>query len=223
MDQQAHAQVLRRAGMVLVAVGAIDIAVMVYCIANGISYSSSLNIFAVVAGVFLIRGSLVAAGLVRWFAVFFLAAMCALLVAWPFMQPIDLTLTQARLSPISTGVSVLLLLAVAVLCLWLQRQLGSPPVIVATRASGKKVRSMRAAAAAGLGLVLLLAVAIPQMLAGESGARAKTVAQERLGAGYRYHVSSLSMSTTSGGTTVSARVTAWNEKEVRVVPVEWNE
>ena len=49
--------------MVLVVVGLLDIGVLIYCIANGISYSSSQNIFAVIAGLFLLRGSLVAAGL----------------------------------------------------------------------------------------------------------------------------------------------------------------
>ena len=76
---------------------------------------------------------------------------------------------------------------------------------------------------AGLALVALLAVVVPLALSGESGSKAKAVAQGQLGAGYKYHVSSLSVSTTSRGTSVSARVTAWNDKEVRIVPVEWSE
>ena len=209
--------------MVLVAAGVLDIAVMAYCIVSGISYSSSLNVFAVVAGAFLVRGSLVAAGLVRWVSVFFLAALCALAVAWPVVQPLDLTLTQVRLSPSAAAVSALLLGAVACLFFWMQRQLGRPPVIVATKAAGKKVRSMRVPAAAGVALVVLLAAVLPFALSGESGAKAKAVAQGQLGAGYKYHVSSLSVSTTGRGISVSARVTAWNDSEVRVVPVEWSE
>lgn len=45
--------VLVRTGKVLITVGVIDIGVMIYCIANEISYSSSFNIFAVIAGFFL--------------------------------------------------------------------------------------------------------------------------------------------------------------------------
>jgi hypothetical protein len=223
MEQHPYVSILRRAGTVLIAIGVLDIAVMIYCIVNGISYSSSLNVFAVVAGFFLLRGSLAVAGLVRWFSVFFLSALCALAFVWPVVQPVDLTLTQVRLSPFAAAVSALLLVALVCLFAWLQRQLGRPPVLVATKAAGKKIRSMWVPAAAGLALVALLAVVVPLALGGESGSKAKAVAQGQLGAGYKYHVSSLSVSTTSRGTSVSARVTAWSDKEVRIVPVEWSE
>jgi hypothetical protein len=65
MEAAAFTPILRKTGGVLLAVGLIDIAVMIYCIANQISYSSSFNIFAVVAGVFLLLGNLRAAGAVR--------------------------------------------------------------------------------------------------------------------------------------------------------------
>ena len=223
MEPHAHAPILRRAGMVLVVVGVADIAVMAYCIVKGISYSSGLNVFAVVAGAFLIRGSLAAAGLVRWFSVFFLAALCALALAWPVVQPLDLTLMQIRLGPIAAAASALLVVGAAFLFFWLQRQLGSPSVLAAIEAAGKKTRSMRVPVASGVALVVLLAAVVPLVLSGESGSKAKAIAQRELGAGYRYHVSSLSVSTTSHGTSVAARVTAWNDKEVRVLPVEWSE
>ena len=73
-----HTPILKRVGAVLLAVGLIDIAVMIYCIANRISYASSFSIFAVVAGIFLLRGSLRAASIVRRFAVFMLSGFVAL-------------------------------------------------------------------------------------------------------------------------------------------------
>lgn len=223
MDPNAYISILRRTGMVLIAVGVVDIGAMVYCMVNAIAYSSSLNVFAVVAGVFLVRGSLAAAGLVRWFSVFLLAALGALVLAWPVLQPFDLTLTQVRVSPIASSLSALLVAAVIGLSVWVQRQLGRPPVLAATLAAGKTVRSMKFPAAAGLALVALLGIVVPVMLSGESGNKAKAIAQAQLGAGYKYHVSSMSVSSSSRGTSGSARVTAWNEREVRVVPVEWNE
>lgn len=223
MEPHAHVPILHRAGMVLVAVGVVDIAVMVYCVVSGISYSSTLNVFAVLAGAFLMRGSLAAAGLVRWFSVFILAALCAIALAWPVVQPLDLTLTQIRLAPTAAAVSALLVVGMAFLFFWLQRQLGSPSVLAAIEAAGKKIRSMWVPAAAGVDLVVLLAVVVPFALSGESGSKAKSLAQGQLGTGYKFYVSSLSVSTTSQGTSVSARVTAWNDKEVRVLPVEWSE
>ena len=45
-----HLRILKHVGLTLVVLGVIDIGLLIYCIANQISYSSSLNIFAVVAG-----------------------------------------------------------------------------------------------------------------------------------------------------------------------------
>lgn len=223
MEAAAHIPFLRKSGLVLLAVGIIDIAVMVYCIVNRISYSSSFNIFAVVAGIFLLRGSLRAASVVRWFAVFMLSGFLCLLVAWPFMQPLDLTLTQARLSPLATLGTVTFLLAVLVLLFWLQRTLGQPAVLAARAGEGRPQRNMRIPAAAGLALVVLLVVFLNVLLGGESAAKAIGIAQQQLGPAYKYHVSSLSISKGSEGTWVSGVVTAWNAREVRDLPVEWRD
>ena len=48
METEPYLPILRRVGIVLLLAGLIDIGVMVYCIANDISYSSSFNIFAVI-------------------------------------------------------------------------------------------------------------------------------------------------------------------------------
>jgi hypothetical protein len=53
-----HLPLLKKAGLVLVIVGLMDIGLMIYAIASRVSYSSSLNVFAVVAGAFLLRGNL---------------------------------------------------------------------------------------------------------------------------------------------------------------------
>jgi len=219
----AHIPILRRTGLVLVAVGLLDIAVMVYCIANGFSYSSSFNVFAVIAGIFLLRGSLRAASIVRWVAVFMLAGFLTLLVAWPFMQPIDLTLTEVRLQPLSAAVAVGVMTSVFALLLWLFRELGGTPVLEAHAAADRKVRDMRMPAAAGVGLVAALTAAMVQLLGGESASRAQAMAEQQLGSTYRYHVSSLKIAKNSQGTFIAGVVTAWNAEEVRHVPVKWEE
>jgi hypothetical protein len=223
MQAAALTPILRKTGSVLLIVGLIDIAVMIYCVVNRIAYSSSFNIFAVVAGVFLFRGSVRAASAVRWFSVFLLAAMLSLMLAWPFVQPIDLTLTEIRLSPRGSAVSVVLLLGVAALLLWLQQQLGRAPVLAAHAALGRKARDMRVPAAGGVALVVLLTGALSLLLQGDSAAKAKSIAQQQVGAEFRYHVSSLSIAKNNQGTHVAAVVTAWNDKEVRDIPLEWNE
>ncbi len=81
MEPTSHVPILKRIGTVLLAVGLLDIAVMVYCIVNRVSYSSSFNLIAVIAGIFLLRGSVRAASIVRWFAVFMLAGFLTLVFA----------------------------------------------------------------------------------------------------------------------------------------------
>lgn len=215
--------ILKRAGTVLLVVELLDIAVMVYCIVNRISYSSGLNIFAVIAGIFLLRGNLRAALIVRWVAVFLLAAFVALLLAWPFMQPMGLTLTQIRLSPFSASISIGLMASVFVLLLWLYRELGQAPILAARAAAGRKARDMRVPAAAGVCVVVALGIVLALLLGGESASKARALAEEQMGAAYRYHVSSLSIAKNRQGTFVAGIVTAWNEKEIRNVPVKWEE
>jgi hypothetical protein len=223
MDTALHLPILKRTGAVLVVVGLIDIAAMIYCIANGISYSSSIGIFAVIAGFFLLRGSLRAASIVRWFAVFMLAGFLALVVAWPFMQPIGLTLTQVRLNSDFAIVVAALMALLLVLLFWVSRELGRAPLQAARAAAGRKVRDMRVPAAIGVALVVLMGAFLWMLLGGETAGRARSVAEQQLGPGYRYHVSSLKISKSSKGTVVVGVVTAWNEKEIRHVPVRWDE
>lgn len=223
MTQLPHTRILKRTGGVLLAVGLIDVAVMVYCMANRIAYSSSFNLFAVVAGIFLLRGSLRAASVVRWLSVLMLSAFLTLLVAWPFMQPLDLTLTQLRLSPRASIQSAAFMAFVLALLLWLSRELGRAPIQAARTEAGRKTRDMRIPAAVGVGLVSIMGVLSALLLGGDSATRAMSIAEQQVGPGYRYHVSSLNIAKSNQGTIVSGVVTAWNEKEIKNIPVRWEE
>lgn len=222
MDTQLI-HILKRVGIVLLAVGLIDIAVMIYCIANHLSYSSSLSIFAVFAGIFIMRGSLRAASLVRWFSVFMLAGAVALLIAWPFMQPFSLTLTQLRLNPAESIEKVMFIAFVLGLLVWLIRELGREPVMAARAAAGRKQRDMRIPVAAGVGIAVVMGIFMASLLGGESADRAKSLAEQQVGSGYRLHVSSLKITKNNQGTFVYGVVTAWNDSEIRSLPVHWEE
>jgi hypothetical protein len=219
-----HASILKRVGGVLLTVGLIDIAVMIYCVANHISYSSSFNIFAVVAGIFLLRGSLRAASLVRWFAVLALAGVLSLLIALPFLQPLDLTLTQLRLDPVGFLGTIVIGAFALCLLLWVSRELGRQPIQTALASAGIKRRDMRIPAAAGVGLVVVVGIFLMALLQlGGSAEHAKSIAEQQVGAGYRFHVRSLSILNNSKGKFVSGVVTAWNDQEIRNIPVHWEE
>jgi hypothetical protein len=221
MESTVHIHILKRTGYALLAVGLIDIAVMIYCIFNNISYSSSFNIFAVAAGIFLLRGSLRAASLVRWFSVFMLASFITLLAAWPFMQPISLTLTQVSLNPSASIGNLSLFILVSGLLLWLAKELGRSEIQAANVTTGCKQRDMRIPAAIGVLIVVFVAIFSSFLLGGESADRAKAIAIQQVGRNFNLYVNSLNTVTNSKGTFVYASVTAWNDTEIRYIPVHW--
>ena len=62
---------LKQIGSVLIVLGLLDICWMIYCISHKISYASSFNFFAVIAGIFLYRGNAKTAAIAAWFSAFF--------------------------------------------------------------------------------------------------------------------------------------------------------
>ncbi len=215
--------ILRKVGIVLVTIGLVDIAVMIYCIINGISYSSSLNIFAVIAGIFLFRGSLRAVSIVSWFGVFLISGLSGLVLLWPFFQPIELTLLQFKLNPISFCLSLAIGIFVLGLICWVVRELRREPVLAARIQAGAKPSSPLIPAIVGVVLVVALVIGLKIMLNGETAQQVKQRAEKELGQGYKFNVNSLNIMNNSQGKFVSATVTAYNEKEIRVIPVQWEE
>lgn len=202
----------------LIVVGLIDIGLMIYCITHGLKYSSSLNIFAVVAGIFLYRGSMMAVRLITWFLAFLLSGLSlAFFVVFPLMQPLDLWATQFRLSPVSVLSSLLFGLVVLALLLWIYLQLRSEVVLKARVAAGQsRAAPMRAFVSSAM-LVLAVGVMVHFMIQGEGSDKAKQLAEAQVGPGYKFHVASIQWSGAHGGATV----TAYNEHEIKSVRVRW--
>lgn len=215
--------ILRRTGLVLMAVGFIDIGVMIYCITNEISYSTSFNIFAVIAGFLLFRGGLRTATYVRWYSTFMLSAAISLVAAFPFMQPLSLTLTQIRLNLGMTFIAMVIMLLMLWFLYWLSKELGRQPILDATIASGLKIRSMRIASGFGVGLVIALVVIASLISGGETAKRAIAIAMQQAGPDYSYYVGSMQTSYSSHGSSTSAVVTVWDDKEIKRIPVHWDD
>lgn len=214
---------LRRTGLVLLIVGVVDIAVLLYCVVHGISYASSFNIFSVVGGIFLMRGSLRAASIVRRMSLSMLALLAAVVLVSPVLQPPSLTVAMIKTHATLALLGGVMFVATAALLWWLARELGSAPVLAAIAASGRKVRSLRWPVAMGGGIAVLLAGVSMAIQHTDAAARAIAQARAAEGDAYRYHVSQLQMSTTAAGREVSGTVSAWNEHGVKSVPFRWRE
>jgi len=211
--------ILKKVGIAWIAFGLADIAFMIYSVAHGQSYSSSFNIFAVIAGIFLMRGSLGATTLVTWFSAFSLAGILGVFLIFPFLQPIDLLVVQAKLDPFGSAIVWLMALAVLVLLGWSYKQLRSTPILEARRASGRSTATPKLAIGLGIALVAVLGVVLNMALNGATGAKAVDLARKQLGPDYKYFTQSIS----TGGRHTRAVVAAYNDREIKYVPVEWSE
>ncbi|MBJ7575463.1 hypothetical protein [Luteimonas sp. MC1828] len=212
--------ILKKVGFALVAFGLVDIAFMMYSVLNGQSYSSSFNIFAVIAGVLLIRGSLGTVRVVTWLSAFMLTGFIgAIVLIVPFLQPIGLLVAQTKINPVPSILLWLMAAVVLALLGWSYRQLRSAPVLDALKASGRSTAMPKVAIGAGITLVGFLAVMLNMTLNGAAGAKAIELARQQLGPSYNYATQSIQW----GGGYGRAVVAAYNDNEIKYIPVEWSE
>lgn len=219
--QSAHA-ILRRAGAVLIAAGAIDFAAMVARIAAGNDYSYSMALPAMIGGALLLRGSLKAAFYLAWIASVLLPiAVASGVIA--LLQPLDLTLTQLRLDPAAQIGKALPLVLFCVVLYWLRDQLQRQPVQAALLTSGQRQPAVHLAL--GIGVVLALLALVGQQLGrhGDLADKAVSMAQQKQGDGYHYHASKITTRDDQQGKIVEATVMAWRADRVDVVDVVWKE
>lgn len=214
-----YRKILKQVGIALIVVGVLDIAYMIYCIAHQQSYSSSLNIFAVIAGVFLWRGSLQAVRIVTWFSAFMLAGFTSAWLTFPFVEPAGLWAAEFREHPVRFAVAVAIGIAAIALAFWVYRKLREIPVMEARKAAGQSASPPRSAFVSGVGLTALLFAALFFTTNGASAKRAVAMAKSSCGSGFHYQVSSMNWSNRH----VSAVLWAYNRQEIRQVRVEWDQ
>ncbi len=214
-----YRRTLKRVGTVLVAVGLLDIGFMAYCIVKGQSYSSSFNVFAVIAGVFLMRGSLGAVRLVTFFSAFMFSGFLAALLVFPFLKPVSLWAAEFRVSPISFSLSLIIGVSAVALLYWIFIQLRQKSVIEARIKAGQTATTPRLAFALGVVLVVFLASVMLVMAGGASGRKAVDLARAEYGKEYSYHVTA--MQWTNGH--VSATLAAYNDDNLKQVIVKWDQ
>jgi hypothetical protein len=148
---------MRRVGSVLMAVGAIDIIACTVTVANGGGYGSSLNIFALVAGVMVYRGHVGAVrGVVRWFSFMFGAALLL-----PIMLVVGELFSRrvAGLPPIETWrwvTGMVSWMALLALFYWVRRTLAVLPVFADDRPAKPIMRSPDTAVGVSLAVIVII-------------------------------------------------------------------
>ncbi len=99
---QHYRAILKQVGIVSIAIGILDLMYMVYRVSMNWSHSpvrsySSAGILIMVVGIYLMRGSLRTANIVRWIAAFWIANSIGSIVMRSFFTPFDLLILEFRL------------------------------------------------------------------------------------------------------------------------------
>ena len=222
---------LRRAGMVLIAIGVLDILYMIYVIANGAtSYSSGASIFAVVAGWYVFNGSLRMVQFVAPFVRYALAGLVVTAIVLTLSMPSQLVWTYLAITPVS---GLLVEFAWWVVALggtwWADRELSADEINMAMYDEG--LHELWPGGSPSYKKLLVLGSIAVALIAGgmlfgrpsETEMQAIEMARSDLGPGYEYFVRSLHSSTESGRRHVRATVTAFSDYEIHEIQIEWEE
>jgi len=211
----------QKVGIALLVIGIMDIGYMIYSIFNGFSYTSSFNIFAVVAGIFLIRGNLIAALITRFFVTFFAALVFGIVILYFYLTPIDLIMVQIKLQSTSILSFALILSCVIAILIWMCIQFSTSESIQAFIGGGYKLSVPKlisfSAVAAGTLLMILIGVFFNFFYSSEVITKAVKSAQDQYGNNYQYHVTSFNIKNDYG----IATVIAYNNEAIKVIEVEW--
>ena len=207
----------RTLGIVSVLVGVLDIGVMIYAITHQMSYSSSFNIFAVIAGILLLNRNMFTARVMRWFN---LLLLLMVVIAVPLILlgiPFDLALAQVRINPWSSVVSLLIWLAFGALFFWAHKQFLGHDAKAAFEAAGFSPNPPKSPIVVGVVFFIGGLVLVWYLANGEAPMKAKELAKQRWGEDFQYHVTIIHTSSEH----VSAIVVAYNDVDVRQVQVRW--
>jgi hypothetical protein len=210
-------QILHWVGLALIIFGSLDIGLMIYCIVNGVSYSSSFNIFAVISGIYLWRGH---PWYVKWVtraAGFSAAAFCAMVPMAPFLFPVDLGVLELRLHPAGVIVGTVASIGVVVFLVWVYRELRQAPVLAAYAVAGYSPGRFWVAPLCGAMLALGACVLFIVLMHGDAEQSAIRLATVKTGPGYHYLVTRLSYAGDRG----TAEVRAYDGQAIKTVQVRW--
>ena len=202
---------------------------MFYRTSPGSGYSSSFNIFAVIAGIMLYRKNLRTARFVAVLSACLLSAFVVMLIALPLVFPITLIRTYLRIIPGASLVGSGAFMTVALAILWWgHQQLASPPVQAAIRFAGLDDRRFLHRPRSGfwLGGAVATVLAAAWLFVGRSETAQEAVERARAakGPGFHYFVSSLSTSWTGQmKTDVQATVLAYTDSTIETVTLKWRQ
>lgn len=219
-DQQEQPTIrplVRQTGL---AVAVLGVAELVLGFANAPPATFKLDLLGLVVAAAILAGPTRLLIVVRWLA---LLGCGGVLLQFPgllLFMPGDLLLTQVRLHPWASVIGYAQLLVGVLIAFVPAAGLSRRAVLDAWAAQGRKGLGWRLPLVLGLVFAAGAGALNYRMLNGEDARAASRMAAQRHGTGYRYVTTSIHVSF-GDKAWVTAAVQAWNDREIRLIPVRW--
>lgn len=221
-----YKKIVKNVGKVLIVMGVVDIIYMFWVVSQKGSYSSSFNIFAIIAGIFLIRGNLKAVRIISCLAGFYLVVSLVPAIVSPFLiTPVDYWMILIKLNPGTVIQSFIIWIIITILLVWVYFNLTSDIVINEMKNQGPGLNGfwLRPQTFLILGVIVsIIALSFSFfMLHGNNAQLAAQKAQKQIQGEYKYFVNSVNVNTANGKKSVIAQVTAYNQNEIKNLIISW--
>ena len=214
--QAAARTIIRRTGLAVTVLGALQLALGLLPRDGSIRF----HLLGLVCGLLILYGSPRIVALVRWLAILALVGWIVEPFKTLLLAPVGLAFAQLRLMPGSVLMDALPVLLPAAIVVMIAFQLSRPEVKAAQVTAGRRPSTGRVPLMLGLVLTLGTVGLEYYVLNGVAAHHATQLAARRFGGGYQYTTRSLSMALDERRG-YTATVQAWNDKEVRLIPVAW--
>ncbi len=213
---------LRKVGFVIIGIGLSDIFYMAYCAVNKLNYSSGLNIFAVIAGIFMVRGNLKVAKAVTFTSALLFSSTIGAFLLMPAYLSHGLLTAYLKVKPLLSASIALLIGTSLIVYLWTYRKLTSPAVqkamypITPVSSHKKPVLGFWCG-----GLILFAIIGFRFFVLNDHVvAKAKQMAEEQTGSGYSFQITSF-RKVSSAKIWYDATVIAYNSDEIKKIRISW--
>ena len=215
--------ILRRVGVVLLLGGVVDVMLLADHVAMPLGHQAGWWLPGMLAGVFLVLGSLRTAAIVRQVGGFCAAATATGIVTLPLTQPVGLMAARIRQDPFPVGGGIATWMIALVALAWIVDQLNHEDVRSAMTAAGMRRRGLGIAMSTGCAVTLVIVGLTMRFTNSAAAAHARMIAESHAGPTYSYFVRFLMVNWSGGIQHGRAVVYGWNDRELMQVTVEWPE
>lgn len=220
MENSEDRVILRRTGAILILLGIVEFIMGMVTAPKG---TFNFQFFGILIGSAIAFGNMRVVSVVRWLACLGLLSGALIILGEILVLPASLHAAQWRFVPGAAAMHYGGQLLVLAVTFFIFRQLGRQPLLAARAAAGRKQRDMRIPLVLGGLLGLAAAGFNVKMLNGEYATKARQEVAAQVGAGFEYFTTGVNVQRTPAKTIVFARVQAWNDRELREYPVQWEE